>query len=572
VNAALVRRLAVAAVLGAATDLAGIALTATATWLLCRAAQQPPMVALTLAIVAVRAFAVGKGVLRYGERLSSHDAALGRLATIRAAVFNGLVGGARPATDEIDIRPADALSRLVSDVDGEQDRLLRVVLPAITSALLGAAGIGFVAWTAPPAAVAITGGVVLAGLVLPLLVYRLATRAARDGAALRAALLETTVDVIHGAADLAALGLTQRAVVAGGVQADQLATVERRTGYRRTVIEGVGALLPGATAIAVLLLASPAAGDSIMLPVVAMVALAAVELMLPLTSAAVRLAELRPGLRRVAELTQAGGLTDPLPDPVAEPAYPATVTLRLTGVGARYPGADAAALTDVDLELTPGKRVALVGPSGAGKSTLLGVLAGTVAVAAGSLTVDSGEPAVVPRWRLAGGALADGYVFHTTIRENVTVGRPGLDDDAVRDALTQAGLPDWAEELDRIVGEQGDAISGGQRQRLLLARAFVAPTPVLLLDEPTEGLDPEAADALLADLLRTARRHRRSVVLVTHRLAGLPDCDEILVLDGGRVIDRGRHRDLIASGGWYAEQWAAQRLVELAYAGILPGR
>ncbi len=216
----------------------------------------------------------------------------------------------------------------------------------------------------------------------------------------------------------------------------------------------------------------------------------------------------------------------------------------------RYQADRAAALDGIDLDLPAGRRVAVVGPSGAGKSTLLGLLAGTVEPSSGTLLV---EPEVPERWRVAGGVLADGYVFHANVRENLTLGRPGLTDEDLLRALDTAGLPMAPAELDRTLGEDGAQVSGGQRQRLLLARALLAPPPVLLLDEPTEGLDPDAADAVLRQVLAAAPGH--TVVLVTHRLADLSAFDEVIVLADGRVAQRGRHARLLREPGWYAD-WA----------------
>jgi ATP-binding cassette subfamily C protein CydC len=195
----------------------------------------------------------------------------------------------------------------------------------------------------------------------------------------------------------------------------------------------------------------------------------------------------------------------------------------------------------VDLSLPAGARVAVVGASGSGKSTLLAVLAGQVPLAAGKIT------GVAPGWPAVGGVLADAHVFHASVRENVLLGRDHLDDGEVRRALGAAGLSEWADRLDQVVGEDGGQISGGQRQRLLLARALVEPPPVLLLDEPTEGLDPATADAVLDAALAAAGP--RTVVVVTHRMAHLARFDVVVCLAGGKEVPIGDiPEDLTVSG------------------------
>jgi ATP-binding cassette subfamily C protein CydC len=538
------RKLVLAALLSAATDLSGLGLLATATWLISRAAQRPPIVALSLAIVAVRALAIGKGTLRYVERLAGHDAALRVLARLRTRVYATL------SRDTGQLPRGDLLARLVSDVDSVQDLLLRCAIPAAVAGIVALATVGFTAAFSGGAALLLAAGLLVAGLALPTLAFRLATRAAARIAEARGRYLAASVDVLAGAADLAAFGGTDAALAEAAGQASALARLERRAGAVGAVTGAAGALVPGLTAIGVFAV-TVRGGPSVMVAVLALLALASVEAVLPLTGAAVRYAELRGAWRRVRPLLADDplpGVDDPLP---ADQAPVPAITARRIAV--RYPGAPAPALDGVDLDLPPGRRVAVVGPSGAGKSTLLGVLVGAVHPTAGTLLVDGTMPDGRPGplgWPRSGGVLADGYVFHASVRENLTLGRAGFDDRALGRALQGAGLGDWADRLDDPVGEDGGQLSGGQRQRLLLARALLDPPPVLVLDEPTEGLDPAAADAVLADVLRITSGH--TVVMVTHRLVDLRAFDEIVVLVEGRVAQRGGHDALLRRPGWYS--------------------
>jgi len=201
-----------------------------------------------------------------------------------------------------------------------------------------------------------------------------------------------------------------------------------------------------------------------------------------------------------------------------------------------------------------------VGPSGAGKSTLAAVLLGFLPIEAGSVRLNG-----APLDRLAGDDLRtvvgmvgqDAFLFDTTIAENLRVGRREATDHELRQLLARVGLVGWIDDLPRglatEVGRHGTRLSGGQRQRVAVARALLADFPVLVLDEPAEHLDPMAADALTADVLTVTEG--RSLLLITHRLAGLESVDEILVMEAGRVVERGTHDQLLAESRRYSSLW-----------------
>jgi ATP-binding cassette subfamily C protein CydC len=235
------------------------------------------------------------------------------------------------------------------------------------------------------------------------------------------------------------------------------------------------------------------------------------------------------------------------------------------------------ALDGVTVDIPPGRRIAVVGPSGAGKSTLLGVLTGTVPPDTGRVTLNGTDLSAYSAEqlpRVVGGLLAEAHVFHASVRENLLLGRrAAATDDELAAAAAAAGLLDWVRAQpngwDTMVGEDGGRLSGGQRQRLALARALLAAPAVLVLDEPTEGLDPTTADRVLSAVM-TGTDPDRAVVLVTHRLRGLDGYDEIVVLDAGRIIQRGRHDELVETPGWYREQWLSQDAAELSYLAVAP--
>jgi ATP-binding cassette subfamily C protein CydC len=562
-------RLTGAAALAAGTDLAGLGLMATATWLLITAAGQPPITALTVAIVAVRALAISRGVLRYGERLAGHDAVLRMLTDVRARIF-GTLATAPPDPKRQPARSGDTLSRLVSDVDAVQDLVIRVVVPGVAAIAVGGLAAVGVAAVAPAAALALVAGWLVAGAALPATAVAVARRHALAVAPLRGELAADAIDLTHGAADLAAFGATRRAWEVATTRIARLAGVERRLAATGSAIDGAGTLVAGLTTGAVVVVALRAGVSGVTVGVLAVATLAAVESALALVAAARRWAEIRGALRRVADL-----LATPTPamdgDPAADRRLPERATLALRGVSVRYRAGGLRALDGVDLTIPPGRRIAVVGPSGAGKSTLAAALARAVPTDEGELTYGGAAVSAYPveSWhRAVGGLFADAHVFHASVRDNLLLGRADAIEPELDAACAAAGLLDWVREQpdgwDTVVGEDGGQLSGGQRQRLALARALVAAPAVLILDEPTEGLDPAAADRVLADAVAAAG-HDRGVLLITHRLRGLADFDEILVMDSGRIIQRGRPAEVREEPGWFRDQWLLQDAAERGY-------
>ncbi|MBD2894218.1 putative multidrug export ATP-binding/permease protein [Actinomadura sp. RB99] len=566
-------RLVAAALAGVAAEVCGLALVATAAWLIARASQRPELAVLSVAIVAVRGFALAKGSLRYVERLAGHDATLRALAELRGRVFDALAAWRR---SDAGLRGAGALTRMVSDVEAVQDLLLRCVLPGVAAVVCGVVGVVVCGWVAPAAAVVLAVGVLVAGPVLASVAAWAAGRAGARVAAGREELAVRALDVLEGAADLAVFGADGRFAAAAGDAAAGLQRAERAAARVSALVAGAGVAVQGCVVAAVAWAALGSGADQVGAAVAGLSALVAVEAVLPLAGAAQRWREVWPAVRRV-EAVLAAAPPAPRPSrPVAVPQGPLAV--ELLGVRVSYAGGAGAAgggarrvraaLDGVDLRVERGRRVAVVGASGAGKSTLLAAVSGEVVPQAGAVLLGGLDAARYGAGGVGGtggavrGLMQDAHVFAGSVRANLLLARPDATDGELEAAARRArflevvrALPDgW----DTPVGTGGHGLSGGQRQRLLLARALLADPPVLVLDEPAEALDPVMADAVVRDLLSAPGGG--TLLLVTHRLAALDAADEVVVMDRGRVVQRGRHDELVAVAGPYRDLWDAELL------------
>jgi ATP-binding cassette, subfamily C, bacterial CydC len=528
------RRVGPAILLGALATCFGIGLMAASGYLISRAAEQPPILALTVTIVVVRFFALARPLARYLERISSHDVALRSLARIRTRFYERIEPLA-PAQLE-GYRRGELLNRLVGDVDALQGLYPRGIGPPLVAAVAGGAAVAATATVLPSAAAILAAGLLVGGVAVPLLAWSLARSSARRQAEARGELTAELVELLRGAPELVVYGREDEAIARVRAADAELVRLGRRDALAAGTADALMIFIAGATVAGVLAVAVNAhtAGiiDRVFVATIALLALASFDAVIPLPSAARELSGVLASGRRVLETVGREPLVRDPADP--RPRPPARAPVALEGITARY-GTDDPVLHGFDLRLEPGRRVALVGPSGAGKTTVLSLLLRFVDPAFGRVTIgghdvrEYRQEDVRATFALAG---QDAHVFDSTIRDNLRLAASGAEDAELWAVLQRARLGEWVASLpaglDTRVGEEGTMLSGGQRQRLVLARALLAGAPVLLLDEPTTHLDPPTARALMNDVLDAAAD--RAVLLVTHRPEGLERMDEIVAL------------------------------------------
>ena len=516
--------------------LCAIGLIATSAWLISRAWQQPPILYLSVAVVSVRAFGIGRGVFRYAERLVSHSAALRGLTSLRVALVERIAvvspGGIAW------LRPGDAVRRLVDDVDTTAEFGLRSLLPNATAAVVAIAVVGFVAWLVPMAALVLLIGLLVAGVVSPLVTSRVTARSAERSAVVAGQLATEMSWTLRSAETLVAYRSTQTGSDAVASYDEDLLKVQSRVATGMGVAAAITSLAQGLALVGVILFAVPAVSTGqlagVNLAVVVLIPLVAFEIVAPLGASAVSWARARGSAVRVAEVLDAN---NPVPDPPSDSIAPEPVRtdLVISDLTVGWNSADPPVIDGLSLTVPTGAKIAIVGRSGVGKSTLAAALVKFLP-SGGEVTLGG-----TPYSDLSGDEVRadvllceqDPYIFDNTIAENVRFARPGASDDEVILALEQAQLGSWVASLPlgihTTIGEHGSQVSGGQRQRIALARAILSTCSIVILDEPTEHLDDVTARALMDDVFVSLQQ--RSILLITHSDIGLSRVDDVINLD-----------------------------------------
>lgn len=514
-----------AAVLAAVATLgSAFALAAVSAYLVTRAWTMPPVLDLTVAVVMVRALGVSRGVFRWLERMLTHDVALRGVVSLRTSLFTALASRTDDALTRL--RRGELLSRLGDDAQELGDHVIKAIVPALVAAVMLVVVLATFAPLSLPATAAMAASLLLAALAAPYFAHRAAALTEQAVLTTRGDVTSHSLEILDDATSLRVDGRLDGALARlAAAQAAHDAAIDRAA--RPAAL--AAAAVPASMVLAVTgsLLAAGAAwtaGDlsAGQIGILLLLPLSSFEAATALPAAATQHARSRAAAERLDALIGEGGEGDGSAPVPAE--RPATATLTARDLTAGW-SAEAPCVRGLDLDLSPGSRLAVVGPSGSGKSTLLATLAGLLAPLGGEVSTDAAS------LREAVTMFAeDGHVFATTLRENLRVVRGDLTDEEALAALSAVGLDDWLATLphglDTMLGPDGTTVSGGERRRLLLARAVARRGPVLLLDEPTEHLDTARGDALLAALLTPGDESlvpaSSTVVVVTHRPEAVP--------------------------------------------------
>ncbi|MGE4272259.1 MAG: thiol reductant ABC exporter subunit CydC [Desulfitobacterium sp.] len=562
-------RVCLALLLSALTVTSHIGLMATSSYLLARAALHPPLMDLMVTIVGVRFFGISRAVFRYFERLVSHDVTFRVLSRIRVIVYEG-VEPLIPAYLK-DLRKGDLLSRIVGDVEVQQNLFLRVLAPPLVAVLVLLGYGGFLANIDLGFAYVLAAAFLASGVALPLLIRALARGIGQRKVQAKAKMHIYILDVLQGMPEMLAFGQSK----AMGQRIQKTQSELSQSDRQMARVTGISNALMGMVAnlgmLAVLVLGivyvDKGQLDGVLLGMLALGVLSSFEAVSPLPVSQHYLEENIAAGQRLKNLVDEGKKVLELDadenrryKQYAEEDSRQSPAIEFSNVSFQYHADEPQVLQNLSFEIPVGSRVAVVGPNGAGKSSVVNLLLRFWKPDSGEIRlngVDIHELCSQEVRARIGVVTQKPHLFHATIKENLLLAKPEATDEEIHEAARQAKIHEFILSLPQgyncLIGEEGMKLSGGQQQRLSIARVLLKDVSILIFDEATKGLDPITEQELMQELF--ALLEGRTLIMITHNLELTKDMDDILVLDKGRAVERGKHHDLMLREGQYRHLW-----------------
>ena len=555
--------MALAAALGVLTVVSGVALMAASAWVISAAALQPSIAELQVAIVALRLFGITRGLLRYAERLASHHATFHLLARLRLWFFASLEPLAPARLQQF--QSGDLLTRILSDIETLQDFYLRAISPPVVGFVVALLTAWVLAGISPALAVLNLCLVCLGGIGLAWGAQRLTRSSGSRLIQARSQMQAALVEALQGMGDWLAYGLEAGWIARLGGLGNQVERSQSRRSEVLALVSSASSALGMLACLATIAVLTPqihqGALPGVWLAAFALGVLASYEPVGALPAAAEQASSSRQAAERLIQVVET---TPEVDEAAGSPLEAPFRSLRLEQLTFHYPRDPRPVLSEVTIDLARGQRLAVIGSSGSGKSTLIHLLLRFWEASHGRILVNDTDvrqlqPAAVRG--LFACLLQPPYLFSDTLSRNVSLGNRDLAPDAIAHALELVALTERVNAmpngLDTWVGDFGTALSSGERQRLALARALARPAAILLLDEPTAGLDPITAGRVLDNVWRSLGD--RCLIVATHDPTGLERMDEILILERGTIAARGTHAELAGGDNLYRRMLAARR-------------
>ena len=554
--------------LGIAAIGAGIGLMGTSAYIIASAALQPSISTLQVAIVGVRFFGLSRGVFRYLERIVSHSVNLRVVARLREDFYRRIEPGA-PA-NLVSYRSGDLLQRVIGDLETLENFYVRVIAPFVVAAVVVLGVSLFVGGYAVELGILLAAGMILTGFLQPLVSLLLTRKLARQQVQARAQSSAKLVELLQSLEDLQAGNAQDHFYQGLRTEFQQSARTQVGLGWLTGVNNGMVFLLTNLTLLALLVLAIPLVNqgsiNGVTLAVVALVAISSFEAVNPMSAAMQQFNASQAAAQRLFSIGEKELKPPSEQDGLRNIKSP---LIRFDSVSLVYPLAKEKILDQITFDLPYGKRIAVVGSNGAGKSSLVSMLLGFVQPAEGNLFL-LGEETLRPGAEIIRPFLAvqlqSPYLFSDSVRKNLLLAAPEATDTRLLQVLAMVGLSEWVQSLpqglDTWIGEHGEKMSGGERQRLSLARVFLQDKPFLILDEPTASLDAVNSQRVINAFLE--EKSEAGMLVITHDLHWFPVMDEILVMEQGKIIERGTYEALLSQNSRFRKlyQQELDRLVE----------
>jgi ATP-binding cassette, subfamily C, bacterial CydC len=541
-----------ALLLAAATILTGIGLMSSSGYLISRAAERPMLVDLFVVTAAVRFFGISRAVVRYFDRVVSHEMTFNILSSMRSLLFRKL--------DSLSLkwlmgrRSGDLLARLVTDIDTLQNVYLRIISPSIVAVFI--TGITCLAlWFFDPVlSLATLFFLLLSGIVLPMLAVHLAKGIGKNDVELKSGFKAYLVDRIQGLQELLWLGKKKNTRNDANIMQAKLDSLHHKNAGITGLLEGLHSLSTNLGMFAMLILSIPLVLSGqipgVMLAMLTLGVLSSFEAVQNLGNAFQQYEPSRESSDRFFSVVESRQI-------IAEPEKPETVTdwndISFRRISFSYE-TENITLKNISFEIPQLSKTAIIGSTGSGKSTLVNLMLRFWDPGSGNISIGGTDIRNIESDKLRSlfaVVSQDAYIFNRTLRENLLIASPTATDDELTEVLTKVGLNTFANDLNLNAGNFGARLSGGERQLLALARALLKDAPIWIFDEPTANLDVKTERKILDAIWATAGQ--RTMIMITHRLLDMEKMDQIIVMSLGEIVEKGTHAQLLAGQSFYAK-------------------
>ncbi|PAE29389.1 thiol reductant ABC exporter subunit CydC [Paenibacillus sp. 7884-2] len=531
-------------------------------YLISKAALVPPIYSLMVLVAIVKLLGIISALSRYGERYFSHRATFTMLSNLRVSFYKKM----EPLAPTIfqNHRSGDLLARIVGDVESLQNYFLRVFYPPIVLVLVFLVTILFTAYFSIEAALLLLLGLLLTTLVVPLVIGMKQRKIDYRVRSERGNLSTEVTEFLYGFRDLKIYQQVDDKEEALLKSADTYLLEQERENVHRLFSESANTFLSLLVSVSVLTVSAYFVSvqqlDGLFLAMLVMISLTLFENTSPMAAFPSYLQESRQAVTRLDEVMERKGNEDDSFETLQIKRAP---SITFHDVSFAFPTESRDTLKDLTFHLPAGSKTAIVGPSGSGKSTIMQLLLKLYQVRDGAISLNDQSVADLKAesiWEHANVMLQSNHFFYGTIRDNLAISQDGLADREMEDILFHVQLNHFG--LDDQVLEKGENLSGGEKQRLALARILLKQAPLWLLDEPTSSIDALTEEQLYKRLFEVAEND--TVVLISHRLTGLEKMDQIIVMDQGEIAEAGTFEELMKSKGYFYQMKKIEQSVFLA--------